>query len=107
MERKCDKGGVEAGPDLTGASRETLLAVITEHQMVITELRREIAQLKAQLAGRGGPRGCPATSRAQAANLWGRRNRGGPGREASPVGGRIPPGKWYTPLTSAPSAGLE
>ena len=46
------KGEVEAGPDLNSASRETLLSIIAE-------LRREIAQLKAQLAGRGGPRGMP------------------------------------------------
>ena len=48
----CHKGVVETQADLNSASRETLLAIIAE-------LRREIAQLKAQLAGRGGPRGMP------------------------------------------------
>lgn len=50
---------METPPDLNSASRETLLAIITEQQAIIAELRRRVEYLEARPSGGGPSAGMP------------------------------------------------
>ena len=63
MEELCHKRVVKIGPDLNGASRETLLAVIAEQQGVIMELRQRIDESERRAATRGPSAGMPGNKR--------------------------------------------